>query len=90
MRHLFTPIVRMKDFDLGRKLGLDICMKNLQNRKYFVFRMKEINPCEMAIVVNKSDKVFVIRMRSDWCHTPYITMYQIKRLDYVWCVNRKG
>jgi hypothetical protein len=66
MRHILTPIVRTKDFDLGRKLGLDMCMKNLKNRKYFVFRMKEINPCETAIIVNHSDKVFVISMRSDW------------------------
>ena len=89
MRHILTLIVKTKDFDLGWKLGQDMCMKNLKNRKYFVFRMEEINPCETAIVVNKSDRVFVISMRSDRCHTPHITMYQIERLDYVWCVNRK-
>jgi hypothetical protein len=65
MRHTLTPIVKTKDFDLGRKLGLDICMKNLKNIKYFIFRMKETNPCETTIAINKSNKVFVISMRSD-------------------------
>lgn len=42
--------------------------------------MQEINPCETTIVVNESNKVLVINMRSNWCHNPHITMYQIKRL----------
>lgn len=89
MRHALTPIVRVKDFDIGRKLGLNMSMKELEIRKYFIFRMQEINPHKTTIVVNKSDKVLVISMISNRCHTPHITMYHIKRLDYSWCVSGK-
>ena len=34
------PIVITKNFDISRKLSLNICMKNLDNRKYFIYRNK--------------------------------------------------
>ena len=79
----------MKNFDIGRKLGLNMCMKKLKNIKQSIFRMQKVNPCEATIVINKSDKVLVISMGSNWRHSPHITVYQIKRLDYLRCVNGK-
>lgn len=65
IRYVFTLIVKVKDFDIGKKLGLNMSLKELENGKYFIFKMQEINLREMSIVVNKSDEIFVTSMKSN-------------------------
>src|ERR1044072_6191973 len=77
------PIVRAKNFNFGRKLGLNIGMKKSGSREDFTFRPQKIDPCETTIVINKSDKVLVMSMRYNRCYPPYITMNHIKSLSYI-------
>ena len=35
--HIFTAIIRAKDFEFGRKLGLNHCVKRAEGNKNLIF-----------------------------------------------------
>jgi hypothetical protein len=78
-RQIFTPRVRMKNFNGSRKLCVNHANKRLINGTQLRMMFHKINPCIARIIINKNDIIFVATLCRKRCRTPYIRMNKIKR-----------
>lgn len=61
MKHPPLPLpIETQNFNTARKLIFNICKEDFEYFRNLRFGMKKINPCETTIIINESNKIFII------------------------------
>lgn len=83
VRHIFTSWIRSQDFD-REKLIIYKSKETLKGRENLTLCIEKINLYEANIIIDKSNKLFIMSMRYYRCNTLYITINNIKKIWKAW------